>query len=451
MNPSIVTESTVAATESRLVRAFGTWALGASIVNVTVGGGIFRLPAAAAQLLGPSALWAYVVCALAMGLVVLCFADAGSRVALTGGPYAYVETAFGPLVGFLSGVLLWVAGTFGLAAVSTVLADSVATLVPALGSSTAKAGVLVAAYALLAGVNVGGVKQGARLNVIATIAKLLPLLLLVAVGALAVRPENLVVTAPEPGTLARASIVLIFAFSGIESALVPSGEVKDPARTVPRAVLLAMLGITLLYLALQAVAQGVLGGALAGSATPLADAAGRVMGPSGRTLILVGTAVSIFGYVSGMMLAVPRALFAMGRDGFLPRPLAAVHPRFHTPHVAIAVQAVATCALAISSQFILLAVLANLAILLLYAGCCVAAWELRRRGVARGGGTPFHVPAAPVVPWLALAAIAFMLTSITAREWVVAAGVLTVSALIFFVTRGSRAAMAAPQHPGVRT
>ncbi|HEY0038702.1 MAG TPA: APC family permease [Longimicrobium sp.] len=436
-----MTEATVAATEHRLIRALGTWALAASIVNVTVGGGIFRLPAEMARLQGNSALWAYVVCALAMGLIVLCFADAGSRVSLTGGPYAYVETAFGPFVGFLSGVLLWAVGTFALAAVSTVLADSVAALVPALGSTAAKAGVLVVAYTLLAWVNIGGVKQGARLNDVATVAKLLPLLVLVAAGAFAIRPDYVAATAPDTGGLARACIVLIFAFAGVESALVPSGEVRNPARTVPRAILTAMLGITLLYLALHAVAQGVLGSAALGAtATPLADAAGRALGPGGRALILVGTAISTFGYVSGMMLAVPRAPFAMARDGFLPRKLASVHPRFHTPHIAIAFQAVITCALAVSSQFILLAVLANLSTLLLYAACCVAAWELRRRGVATGGGTPFRVPAAPVIPWLALAVIGFMLFSVTLTEWAWVIGVLAAAAAIFFITRGSRAA-----------
>src|SRR4051812_40767018 len=126
-----MTEIETPSAEARLVRAVGVWGLAASIVNVTVGGGIFRLPGAAASTLGAAAPLAYVVCALAMGLIVLCFAEAGSRVALTGGPYAYVEVAFGPFVGFLGGVLLWVLGTFAFAAVSTVFLDAAGALVPA--------------------------------------------------------------------------------------------------------------------------------------------------------------------------------------------------------------------------------------------------------------------------------------------------------------------------------
>jgi amino acid transporter len=214
-----------------------------------------------------------------MGLIVLCFAEAGSRVSLTGGPYAYVELAFGPYVGFLTGVLIWLLGTTAVAAVSTVYATNAAKLFPVFEQPAMRALLLIATFATVATVNVLGVKQGSRLNGIATVAKLLPLVLLVVCGVFFVQPSNLaIVTAPALGDVTRASIVLIFAFSGVESALVPSGEVKDPARTVPRAVFVAMLAITFLYIAIQLVAQGVLGSALATSTTPLADAAGAVLG-----------------------------------------------------------------------------------------------------------------------------------------------------------------------------
>ena len=438
-----VRETAASAPAGRLVRAMGTWVLAAGIINVTVGGGIFRLPSGVAAALGTSAPVAYVLCALAMGLIVLCFADAGSRVAMTGGPYAYVEVAFGPFVGFVAGVLLWAVGTFAFAAVATVFADSLGALVPALGDQTVRMAVLVAVLALLAAVNVRGVRQGAGLNTVMTVAKLLPLLLLVAAGAFAVDASNLAIgQVRQADEVARASVLLIFAFAGLESALVPSGEVRDVARTVPRAILTAMAGITVLYVAIHLVCQGVLGEALATSQTPLADAAGRVLGPWGRTLLLVGAVVSMFGYVSGMTLAVPRALFALARDGFLPRRLAAVHPRFQTPHVAIAVQAVVVSLLAVTSGFEPLAILANVSTLLVYAACCLAAWQLRRKGV-REGGIPFRVPAAGVIPFVALAVIAFLLSQVTLREWAVVVGVVVAAAALYFITAPARARAAA--------
>src|SRR5690349_14344052 len=336
--------------ERSLVRAIGMWSLAAGVINITVGGGIFRLPADVAGTLGAAAPIAYIVCAIAMGLIVLCFAEAGSRVAMTGGPYAYVELAFGPYVGFLAGVLTWLLGTTAVAAVSTVFATNAAKLFPIFEDPIMRGFLLVASFAIVAAINILGVKQGSRLNSIGTIAKLVPLLLLVLVGTLFVQRASLTIAAaPAVGDITRASIVLIFAFSGVESALVPSGEVKDPARTVPRAVFVAMLAITLLYIAIQLVAQGVLGAALSKSSTPLADAAGVVFGSWGRILLLAAVVVSTFGYLSGMTLAIPRALFAFGRDGYLPAAIAAVHPRYRTPYVSIAVQSALACTLAITS------------------------------------------------------------------------------------------------------
>ena len=174
-----------------LVRAMGTVGLAAAIINITIGGGIFRLPAIVAASLGPAAPLAYLVCAVAMGLIVLCIADAGSRVSLTGGPYAYVGIAFGRYVGFISGILLWMLGTFATAAVSTVFASSLGLLVSTLGGRRMEIGILVAAFAFWSIVNMRGVTLGVRLNSIATVAKLLPLLMVAIGGAFFIDPGNL--------------------------------------------------------------------------------------------------------------------------------------------------------------------------------------------------------------------------------------------------------------------
>jgi amino acid transporter len=424
--------------ERGLTRAIGVLGLAAAIFNTTVGGGIFRLPGVVTELMGASAPWVYVICALAIGLVVLCFAEAGSRVSMTGGPYAYVELVFGPYAGFMSGVLLWLLGTTALASVSSAYAGFIGALVPVLAAPVPRALVLAVSFAVLAGINVRGVRQGTQLITVVSVAKLLPLLILVAVGAVAVSPANLVAeSAPAAATFARTATVLFFAFMGIESALVPSGEVKDPSRTVPRAIAIAMIGVTLLYLSIQLVSQGVLGvETLAAAKTaPLAAVAERLMGSPGRLLLLVGAAISTFGYMSGMTLAMPRALFAFARDGFLPRQMAAIHPAFRTPWLAIVVQSAVVCALAVVNEFEALAVLANLSALLLYAICAIAAWELRRRGIRNEGTTPFNLPLGPTVHILTCVIIAWMLTSITAAEWRAVGLVLVVATVLFFFRR----------------
>ncbi len=432
MSPAERTES-----ERSLVRAIGVLGLAAGIFNTTVGGGIFRLPAAVSGMIGAAAPIVYVICAVTMGLIVLCFAEAGSRVSRTGGPYSYVAVVFGPYAGFMAGVLLWLLGTTAVASVASACAGFVGAAAPALSGPWARATLLAAAFSVMTAVNVTGVRQGSRLITVLTVAKLLPLLILVGVGATALTPSNLAIShLPAASTVARTAIVLIFAFSGVESALVPSGEMKNPSRTVPVAIAIAMIGITALYLAIQTVAQGVLGPALADAkSAPLAIVAERLMGAPGRNLLLAGAIVSTLGYLSAMTLAVPRALFALACDGFLPRAVASVHPRFLTPHVAIVVQSVIVCALAIGNEFEALAVLANLSALLLYFACAVAGYLLKRRGIQDGDAKPFSLPGGPTVNVLTCAMIVWLLTSITLDEWTKVGLTLAAASVVFVATR----------------
>ncbi len=427
--------------ERSLERSLGVRSLAASILNVTVGGGIFIYPAIIAAGLGAAAWMAYVVCAVAFGLIVLCFAEAGSRVTLTGGPYAYVGTVFGPYVGYISGVLLWLLGVQAHAAIANGFAKSVNALIPGAGLGMARVVMILVVFAFFAFVNSRGVRQGARLIEVATVAKLLPLALFVIFGLMVIAPANLAWPGmPKVADLGRMSILLVFAFSGIESALAPSGEVKDPSRTVPRAIGVAMVAITLLYVMVQLVAQGILGSELPSHTdAPLAAAATRAFGTGGGLLLLIGASISMFGYLSGMMLAMPRTLFAFARDGYLPRVLAKVNPITKVPVAAIIAHAVAVCVLAISGRFESLAILSNISALLLYLLCSAAAFELRRRNVQEGG-IPFRIPGGPIVPVLSIIVILFLLSNATRTEMLTVAGALAAATLLYLLRRPSSGA-----------
>jgi amino acid transporter len=413
--------------EEKLVRAIGTAGLAAVIVNITIGAGIFRLPSLVASSLGPAAPLAYVVCAVAMALIVACIAQAGRRVSLTGGPYAYIAVGLGPYAGFLSGVLLWLLGTFASAAVATVFSASLGLLVPMLSSGAAAAAILSAALLFWVAVNIAGVSVGSRLNSIATVTKLFPLLLVAIGGAFFVRAENIAWTPPAAADLARTSLLLVFAFAGVESALVPSGEVSNPERTVPRAIAIAMIGITLLYVLLQVVAQGILGDRLAtAGASPLADAAAASFGGWAGSLLLAGASISTVGHMGGMTLSMPRMVYALARDGFLPSTLARVHPTTHAPRVAIIVQSLVTLILALTGGFEKLAILANICGLALYLGCAVAAWRLRSTMLSA------------VVPWLAGGVIVWLLTSVSRGEWLAFAGCVAAATALYWIRLLSR-------------
>ena len=421
-----------------LVRVIGTRRLTAAIVNATIGAGIFVVPAMVANGLGPAAPLAYLVCAGLMALIVACIASAGSRVSLTGGLYAYVEVAFGPFVGFLGGVLYLLSATFASASVASALTASLAVLWPAAGTPAGRTILLVGLFALLAFVNVRGTALGARLIEAMTLAKLTPLVVLIVAGVWFVEPRNLAIeTLPAASSVGRTAIVLIFAFVGVEVALVPSGEISDPARTVPRAVFTALGITTTIYLLIQAVAQGLLGDAMSTfAAAPLAEATARVLGLSGRILVVAGATVSMFGYLAGDLLGTPRAVYALARDGILPRPLARVHPRFHTPYIAIPVYATVAAAIAVSGSFNELAVFANVAILSLYLMCVAASYGLQRREV-RAGGTPFATPGGVAIPVLAAIVILWLLSQATARELLLDGAVLAVASALYALRRAN--------------
>jgi APA family basic amino acid/polyamine antiporter len=423
-----------------LDRVIGVRGLAAAIFNITVGAAIFVLPAHVAGTVGAAAPLAYLVCAVATALVALCFAEAGSRVPRSGGPYAYVEAALGPYVGYICGVLLWLGVTIAMGAVATVFADAFSSLFPVFSGKVPRGLLLATMFATLALVNVRGASLGSRLSGISTLAKLLPLVAFVGLGLAHVDTSNLAITTLPPiSAVGQAGLLLMFAFFGLESALQVSGEVADPSQTIPRAIAVALLGVALLYISVQLVAQGVLGSALGAPETataPLAAAAERFAGPVGARLILVGMALSTFGFMTGMMLSTPRTLFALAADGFFPSPLARVHETYHTPHVAIGVQGVIVFLIALTGTYVKLAILANIAILIVYLACCIGAGQLRRRRVG-AERTPFLMPGGGIVPWLAAALIVGLLARATVTEWLFTGGAVAVASVGYLARRRS--------------
>jgi APA family basic amino acid/polyamine antiporter len=399
--------------DALLSRELGVRSFAANIFNYTVGSGIFSLPAFAVIGLGSAAPLAYVACAIVIGLVVLCFAESGSRVSSTGGAYAYVETALGPMIGFVAGCLVFTTGWFAAAAVITAIVRSMLALTSGAPGWVTPV-LMVSVVAILVTLNMRGVRTGARLLETITVVKLVPLVVFVGVGVFFIDTSNLAWTSvPEASTVLSTAGIMIFAFSGIEGATIPSGEVKNPARTVPRAILLALGAATLLYLAIQFVALGIMGSALSGTGnTPLAEAAGAALGPVARTIMILAAVVSMFGYLSANILSEPRGLFAMSRDGFLPRQLTSVHPTFRTPNFAIGIYGAMVASVALLGSlapdgFRWLTVFANLAALALYFLCAIATLVLRKRDV-RSDGQPFVIPGGPLVPIAACGAIAWL-------------------------------------------
>lgn len=422
-----------------LPRQIGVLGLASNAINLTLGSGIFVLPAVVAASVGAASVLAYVICGGLVTLIMLCFAEVGSKVTSSGGAYAYVETAFGSFAGFLTNSLFW----FGYcmmadAAIANALVDTLSVPFPIFSHFIYKAILLIILFTFFAWINIRGVKQGTRLVEINTLAKIIPLFLLIIVGIFFIKPNNLQWSdTPSIQNLGEVSLVLFFAFIGIEASLSVSGEIKNPMRTVPRGILLGLMGILLIYLSLQTVAQGVLGDQLPlEKEAPLAAVAQQLFGNWGATLILFGAAISMFGAVSGDILASPRLIYAAAKDGLLPAFFGRIHSKYITPHVAIITYAGLGLIFAISGGFQQLAILASAATLVIYLAVVIATIKLRFTEKAPEGS--FKIPGGITIPILAIFVIIWFLSHLKQQEWLALFYFLLAMALIYFIMKYGR-------------
>lgn len=416
-----------------LLRGIYRWDLVALAINAIIGAGIFGLPSRVYALVGTYSLAAFVACSVVVALIILCFAEVSSRFDSTGGPYRYAHDAFGPRVGFGVGWLVWLARLTAFAAIINLLVDYLGYFVPAVTEGWPRAAVMTAVTVSLGAVNLVGVRDAALLGNLFTVGKLIPIVLFVVTGLFFVRPEAYALGEPPSyGGFSAAVLMLVFAFSGFEMIGIPAGEVREPRRNGPFAMLVAISVVAVLYTLIQVVCIGTLP-ELAASQRPLADAADRFLGPAGATVISLGALVSVAGTLNTTLLAGSRVPFAMAEQGQLPGLLAAAHHRFRTPHVAILVTAAAMLALALSGTFVYALTLSAIIRIVTYAVTCAALPVLRRR--AGAGEAVFRAPAGTAVAVAALACAAWLLSASAWRDARDVAIAASIGFLLYFAYR----------------
>ncbi len=385
--------------------------------------------------MGPASLWAVPVAGVAVLLLSLCFAEAGSRFDEPGGGYVYTRAAFGEFVGFQVGWMTWLARIAGGAALWNGLAQALTFVLPDAAEGGTRVAVIVVPLAVLTAINVIGVKHAARLEVVFTVVKLLPLLFLIVVGIPAL-DGSLIFPTPafDPAGLGAAATLLLFAYAGFENTAAAAGEFRNPRRDVPFALIVSIVAITLLYTLVQLVALGTLPDlAERADGAALADATALIVGVWAGVVLTAGAVVSIGGNIGNTMLVGPRYLFAMATNRFGPSFLAQVHPRFHTPHWSIVTQAVITAALALSGSFVQLAMLSIIARLATYIGTAAAVPVLRRK--METGEHTVILPGGATIPVLALVVCIAFLASATVENLVAGLIALAAGGAIYFFRR----------------
>ena len=379
--------------QAGLVRAIGRWSLLALAVNSVIGSGVFGLPAIVAGLLGQQSTVAVLVAGAAIGVIIACFAEVASYFEDAGGPYLYGRTAFGQLIGILVGWTLYLAQAAAPAANANLFVIYLAEFWPQAKDPAARFDILTLLIGFLALINMLGVKQGTRVSNLFTVAKILPLLMIISSGAAIVifRPAPVPAVPPPAGAWLKAMVLLFFAYGGFESALAPASEAKDPKRDTAFALFGALIACITIYALVQWVVVGVLG-ANATTDRPLAEVARMTMGERGAALVSVGAMLSVYGYLSAKLLAMPRLTFALAEEGDLPHVFAAVSRRFHTPWSSILIYALAVWGLAIAGNFTWNVTLSVVARLFYYGVTCAALIALRRKSSEEAW---FRLPGGP--------------------------------------------------------
>ena len=395
-------EATIAdSSHHTLLRAMGRWDLTAIGVNQVIGSGIFVIPATAAALVGAApSLSVWIVASLVNFLIVLCFAEAGSRFGEAGGPYLYASTAFGPFAGFQVAWMMWLTRVASQAALVNAFALYLARFWPGASMGWGRVFVITGLLALLMGVNLRGIRYGSWTVNLFTWGKSIPLVAFIILGMFYIdwnRFEGLL--EPRWDGFGEATLLLMFTFGGYELVTLPAGEAVTPRQDVPSALIKTIVLVCIVYILIQLVAVGTLPN-LAASKTPLADAAARFLGPVAGVAIAIGGLVSIGGSNAGSMLAGPRLTYAMGLRGQLPGLFIHVHRRYRSPDSSILIYSAAALMLALSGTFEKLAAVSAVARLVFYAATCAAVPVLRRHSSERRGA--FELRGGPAIPISAL-------------------------------------------------
>ena len=416
-----------------LVRGIRRWDLVAITINGIIGAGIFGLPAKVFSLIGSYSLIAFVVCAAVVTLFILCFAEVGSRFDETGGPYLYAREAFGPTVAFEIGWLIWLARLTAFAANCNLLVAYLGYFIPAATSPFWRASIIVFVVAVLATINLLGIRQAAIVSNVFTIGKIIPIVIFIAVGLFFLNPQAFALgSRPATGAFSQSVLLLIYAFTGFEMAAIPAGEVKDPKKNLPHALLIAIAVVAFLYILIQIVCVGTYP-ELAQSQKPLADAGMRFMGAAGGAIISAGAIISITGNLNILVLSGSRVPFAMAEQQQLPSFIGSVHRRFATPHVAILLTAIVMLLLTLNSSFVAALTISAIARLVTYGATCLSLPIFRRRKNAPPAGFQLHFGTAIAV--LALLLAAWLLANSTWKEARAAAVAAAVGLLIYFSFR----------------
>ncbi|MCA0200382.1 MAG: APC family permease [Proteobacteria bacterium] len=421
---------------SSLRRAITPFGAALLVLNGMIGAGIFVLPASVSAATGAWAPWLFLAVGLFFITIALSFAELASYFRDSGGPVLYAGTAFGPAAGFASGWMLWLGRVTAIAANINVVMTYLEPTWLWLADGPWRVPFIAAVCAVLVVTNIVGVKQGVRTVAMFTVLKLIPLLVLTALGLFAIGPNAMPGPAPSLGAMGTAALLFIYAFVGFEAALVTAGETRDPRRSLPRALVVTVAGTALLYWLLTLVYVAVLpaGGA---EGKTLSDAAALLAGPAAAAIMTFTAIFSVAGNVASAMVTSPRMTYALAENKWLPRWFGHVHKTYATPDNSILLFGVAVFLFAASSTFVFLAAASSLARILIYILCILALPKLRRTLPKDAQEEAYRLPGGLLIPGIAFLLCVIASTQAALATWTIVAGIVAIGMGLFWLARRS--------------
>jgi len=398
------------------VRSIGRWTMTALVINGIIGGGIFGLPGEVTRLLGRASPFAWVFAALGMAVIIACITEVASQFSEPGGPYLYVRTALGRFMGIQIGWFHLLVVTGAMAALANLFVNYLLTLLPRALNNLERGSLLAILIAIPAAANYFGVRNGANLSNLLTLAKLAPLVLLILFGVASFVHQPRMLHASEiasPGlsNWVSAMVLLMFVYAGWENSLIPTGEMREPRRTIPFGLGTGLLVCAAIYALLQFITVTTIGPMI--TDRPLAETASVLLGRRGAAFVAGAAMLSTYGWISGATLNVPRLAYSLAAQGDFPAILARLHPRFHTPTTAILFYALAGWVLAFSGSFLWLVALSSGAVMILYSGQCASLIRLRK---LRPKAVALRIPFGPVLSILGVAICLALMIGLKRRE-----------------------------------
>ena len=412
---------------------FGFWSIVLLGINGIVGTGIFLLPNKAYAMVGTASLGVLFFDAILAVFIALCFAEAASFFKRNGGPYLYAKHALGDFAGYEVGVLKWIVTLIAWATMAVGLATVIQSAIPALAGDFYKNVLATFIVAILTGVNLMGVSVSKVLSNVMTVAKLVPLILFIAIGAFFINGSNFTLVlsteSVETGSIASAALLLFFAYTGFEALAVAAEDMENPKKNLPKAIVVTMILVTFIYMAILAVCIGVMGPDLASSKTPIQDAFQEILGPVGMYIVFAGTFLSMLGINMAEAFYAPRISTALAQDGMVPA-FFDKRNKHDVPYIAAIITCVLTILLTWTGSFTQLAAISAISRFTQMVPTILAVIIFRKRWPHKERS--YKIPFGITIPVIAILITLWMISNATMTQIIWGLGGIVVIAPFYY-------------------